>query len=162
MNPLASFRDEVRQFLSEKLTPDLKRAGRLEAGIYAERPVAEAWLAILNEQGWAVPGWPIQWGGTGWSAEQHAIWQQELTLASAPSVPPNGIKMVAPAIMHYATEEQKQYYLPRIRQGQDWWAQGYSEPGAGSDLASLKCTAVRDGDDYVINGSKIWTTHAHC
>ena len=161
MNPLTSFRDEVRQFLSEKLTPDLQRAGRLEAGIYAERPVAEAWLAILNEQGWAVPGWPIQWGGTGWSAEQHAIWQQELTLASAPSVPPNGIKMVAPAIMHYATEAQKQYYLPRIREGLDWWAQGYSEPGAGSDLASLKCAAVRDGDDYVINGSKIWTTHAH-
>ncbi len=161
MSELQPFRDEVRSFLSEKLTPDLQRAGRLEAGIYADRPIAEEWLAILNKQGWAVPGWPVEWGGTGWSAEQHAIWQQELTLASAPPIPPNGIKMVAPAIMFYATEEQKQYYLPRIREGVDWWAQGYSEPGAGSDLASLKCAAVRDGDEYVINGTKIWTTHAH-
>ena len=108
-----------------------------------------------------MPGWPVEWGGAGWSAEQHAIWQQELTLASAPSLPPNGSKMVAPAIMHYATEEQKQHYLPRIREGLDWWAQGYSEPGAGSDLSSLQCAAVRNGDEYVINGTKIWTTHAH-
>lgn len=161
MSDPATFREEVRTFLAENLTPDLQRAGRLEAGIYADRPIAEEWLAILNKQGWAVPGWPVEWGGTDWSAEQHAIWQQELTLASAPPIPPNGIKMVAPAIMHYATEEQKQYYLPRIRDGIDWWAQGYSEPGAGSDLASLKCAAVRDGDEYVINGTKIWTTHAH-
>ena len=161
MTDLQQFTEEVRAFLSEKLTPDLKRAGMLEAGIYADRTVAEAWLKILNEQCWAVPTWPVKWGGTGWSAEQHAIWQQELTLASAPALPPNGPKMVAPAIMHYATEEQKQYYLPRIREGEDWWAQGYSEPGAGSDLSSLQCAAVRDGDEYVINGSKIWTTHAH-
>ena len=161
MTDLQQFTEEVRVFLSEKLTPDLKRAGMLEAGIYADRTVAEAWLKILNEQCWAVPAWPVEWGGTGWSAEQHAIWQQELTLASAPALPPNGPKMVAPAIMHYATEEQKQYYLPRIREGDDWWAQGYSEPGAGSDLSSLQCAAVRDGDEYVINGTKIWTTHAH-
>ena len=161
MTYLQQFTEEVRVFLSEKLTPDLKRAGMLEAGIYADRTVAEAWLKILNEQCWAVPAWPVEWGGTGWSAEQHAIWQQELTLASAPALPPNGPRMVAPAIMHYATEEQKQYYLPRIREGEDWWAQGYSEPGAGSDLSSLQCAAVRDGDKYVINGTKIWTTHAH-
>lgn len=161
MSELNQFREEVRSFLSDKLTPELQRAGELEAGIYADRPVAEEWLRILNEQGWAVPGWPEEWGGTGWSAEQHAVWQQELTLASAPALPPNGPKMVAPAIMYYATEAQKNYYLPRIRDGKDWWAQGYSEPGAGSDLSSLKCAAVRDGDDYVINGTKIWTTHAH-
>ena len=161
MTNLQQFTKEVRSFLSEKLTPEFQRAGMLEAGIYADRPVAEAWLKILNEQGWAVPSWPVEWGGTGWSAEQHAIWQQELTLASAPALPPNGPKMVAPAIMHYATEEQKQYYLPRIREGVDWWAQGYSEPGAGSDLSSLQCAAVRDGEEYVINGTKIWTTHAH-
>ena len=162
MNELDHFRDEVQTFLAEHLTAELQRAGRLEAGIYAERPVAEAWLQILDQKGWAVPSWPTEWGGTDWSAEQHAIWQQELTLASAPSIPPNGIKMVAPAIMHYATDAQKSHYLPRIRQGIDWWAQGYSEPGAGSDLASLKCAAVRDGDDYILNGTKIWTTHAHC
>ena len=161
MTGLQQFTEEVRSFLSKKLTPELQRAGMLEAGIYADGPVAEAWLKILNEQGWAVPGWPVEWGGTGWSAEQHAIWQQELTLASAPALPPNGPKMVAPAIMHYATVEQKKYYLPRIREGVDWWAQGYSEPGAGSDLSSLQCAAVRDGDEYVINGTKIWTTHAH-
>ena len=161
MTDLRQFTEEVRSFLSEKLTPELQRAGMLEAGIYADRPVAEAWLKILNEQGWAVPSWPVEWGGTGWTAEQHAIWQQELTLASAPALPPNGPKMVAPAIMHYATEEQKLYYLPRIREGVDWWAQGYSEPGAGSDLSSLQCAAIRDGEEYVINGTKIWTTHAH-
>ena len=158
---LQQFTEQIRSFLNKKLTPELQRAGMLEAGIYADRPVAEAWLKILNEQGWAVPGWPVEWGGTNWSAEQHAIWQQELTLASAPALPPNGLKMVAPAIMHYATEEQKQYYLPRIREGIDWWAQGYSEPGAGSDLSSLQCVAVRDGDEYVVNGTKLWTTHAH-
>ncbi|MBT4160527.1 MAG: acyl-CoA dehydrogenase [Gammaproteobacteria bacterium] len=161
MSELALFSDEVRTFLDESLTPELQKAGKLEAGIYAEKPVAEEWLKILDGRGWAVPGWPEEWGGAGWSAEQHAIWQRELTLAAAPSVPPNGIKMVAPAIMYYATQEQKEYYLPRIRKGEDWWAQGYSEPGAGSDLSSLKCAAVRDGDDYVINGTKIWTTHAH-
>ena len=137
MSELEQFRDEVRTFLSEKLTPELQRAGRLEDGIYADLPIAEEWLAILNEQGWAVPDWPVEWGGTGWSAEQHAVWQQELTLASAPALPPNGTLMVAPAIMHYASEEQKNYYLPRMRNGQDWWAQGYSEPGAGSDLSPL-------------------------
>jgi alkylation response protein AidB-like acyl-CoA dehydrogenase len=161
MTDLQQFTEEVRSFLSEKLTPELQRAGMLEAGIYADRPVAETWLKILNEQGWAVPSWPLEWGGTGWSAKQHSIWQQELTLSSAPALPPNGPKMVAPAIMHYATEEQKQYYLPRIREGVDWWAQGYSEPGAGSDLSSLKCAAIKDGNEYVINGTKTWTTHAH-
>lgn len=162
MNELIQFTEEVRTFLSEKLTPQLRKAGRLEAGIYADKPVAQAWVKILDQQGWAVPSWPVEWGGTGWSPQQHAIWQRELTLAMAPSLPPNGPRMVAPAIMHYGSQEQKQYYLPRIRQGDDWWAQGYSEPGAGSDLASLQCSAQRQGDHYVINGTKIWTTHAHC
>lgn len=157
---LEQFTEEVRSFLSDKLTPQLRRAGQTEAGIYADKPVAEVWVKILDQQGWAVPSWPVVWGGTGWSAEQQAIWQRELTLAMAPSLPPNGPRMVAPAIMHYGTEEQKNYFLPRIRRGDDWWAQGYSEPGAGSDLASLSCSAVREGDHYRINGTKIWTTHA--
>lgn len=160
MDTIEQFTDEVRTFLKDNLNADLRRAGKVEAGIYADKPIAEEWLQILDKQGWAVPGWPKEWGGTDWTPEQHLIWQQELTLANAPAIPPNGIKMVAPAIMHYASDEQKNYYLPRIRSGLDWWAQGYSEPGAGSDLASLKCQAVREGDEYVINGTKIWTTHA--
>ncbi len=154
------FTDEVRNFLDEKLTPELKRAGELCAGIYADQPVALEWHRILNEQGWAVPGWPVEFGGTGWSLEQRAIFQHELTLASAPIVSPNSTRMVGPVVIAFGTEDQKAQYLPRIRSGDDWWAQGYSEPGAGSDLASLQCRADRDGDDYVINGSKIWTTHA--
>ena len=157
---LNAFQDEVRQFLADKLTPDLKRAGQLCAGIYADRPVAQEWLSILNEQGWAVPTWPVAYGGTGWSLAQHHIFQRELTLASAPPVTPNATRMVGPVVIAFGTEDQKKQILPRIKTGEDWWAQGYSEPGSGSDLASLQCQAVRDGDEYVINGTKIWTTHA--
>ncbi len=157
---LSAFNDEVRTFLDERLTPELKRAGKLCAGIYADRPVAQEWLAILNEQGWAVPTWPTEHGGTGWSLAQHHIFQRELLLASAPAVTPNATRMVGPVVIAFGTHEQKEQILPRIRTGEDWWAQGYSEPGAGSDLASLQCQAVRDGDHYVINGTKIWTTHA--
>ncbi len=158
---LAWFVDEVRTFLGERLTADLRRAGALCAGIYADQPIALEWHRILNEQGWAVPSWPEEYGGTGWSLEQHAIFQRELTLATAPPISPNSTRMVGPVVIEYGSAAQKSHYLPRIRTGEDWWAQGYSEPGAGSDLASLQCAAVRDGDDYVINGSKIWTTHAH-
>ncbi len=160
MTDLIAFEREVREFISGQLTPELKRAGELCAGIYADKPVALEWHRILDSQGWAVPEWPIEWGGTGWSMEQLAIFQRELTLASAPPISPNSTRMVGPVVMHYGSDEQKQRYLPRIKSGEDWWAQGYSEPGAGSDLASLKCKAERDGDEYVINGSKIWTTHA--
>ncbi|MGV8997945.1 MAG: acyl-CoA dehydrogenase family protein [Parvibaculaceae bacterium] len=160
MITLDQFTDEVRNFLDEKLTPELRRAGELCAGIYADQPVALEWHRILNEQGWAVPGWPVEFGGTGWTLEQRAVFQHELTLASAPIVSPNSTRMVGPVVIAFGTEEQKAQYLPRIRSGDDWWAQGYSEPEAGSDLASLQCRADRAGDDYVINGSKIWTTHA--
>jgi alkylation response protein AidB-like acyl-CoA dehydrogenase len=161
MNELELFTQEVRDFLAEHLTPELRRAGELCAGIYAEKPVGAAWQKILDqEKGWAVPAWPEAWGGTGWSLEQHEIFKREMTLANAPVLAPNAIGMVGPAILAYGTDEQKNYYLPRIRRGEDYWAQGYSEPGSGSDLASLQCKAERDGDDYVINGTKIWTTHA--
>jgi acyl-CoA dehydrogenase len=160
MAELALFTDEVRTFIDENLTPELKRAGELCAGIYADQPVALEWHKILNHQGWAVPSWPVAWGGTDWSLEQHAIFARELTLSMAPSISPNSTKMVGPVIIEFGSEEQKRHYLPRIRSGEDWWAQGYSEPGAGSDLASLSCAAVRDGDHYILNGSKIWTTHA--
>jgi alkylation response protein AidB-like acyl-CoA dehydrogenase len=160
MTDLALFTDEVRTFISENLTPELKRAGEFCAGIYADQPVALEWHKILNERGWAVPTWPLEFGGTNWGIEQHAIFARELTLSMAPPISPNSTKMVGPVVIEFGSDEQKRHYLPRIRSGADWWAQGYSEPGAGSDLASLKCSAEHDGDHYVINGSKIWTTHA--
>ena len=160
MADLKQFEEEVRDFLASNLTPELQRAGRLCAGIYADQPIALEWHQILNKKGWAVPAWPVEFGGTGWTMDQHAVWQRELILSSAPPITPNSTGMVGPVIIHFGTDEQKATYLPRIRTGEDWWAQGYSEPGAGSDLASLQCKAVREGDEYVINGSKIWTTHA--
>ncbi|MCR9278730.1 MAG: acyl-CoA dehydrogenase family protein [Pseudomonadaceae bacterium] len=160
MNDLDTFTEEVRDFLASALTPELQRAGALGAGIYADQPVALAWHKILNDKGWAVPAWPEEYGGTGWSIEQMTIFERELTLAQAPIISPNATRMVGPVIMAFGSSAQIDHYLPRIRSGEDWWAQGYSEPGAGSDLASLSCRAERDGDEYVINGTKIWTTHA--
>ncbi len=160
MTNLDDFTEEVRAFISSALTPELRRAGALGAGIYADQPVALAWHQILNDKGWAVPAWPVEHGGTGWSPAQFAIFERELTLAQAPIVSPNATRMVGPVIMAFGSAAQIDHYLPRIRSGEDWWAQGYSEPGAGSDLASLSCRAQREGDEYVINGSKIWTTHA--
>jgi alkylation response protein AidB-like acyl-CoA dehydrogenase len=155
------FRAEVRAFLDAKLTPDLREAGRLNAGIYCDRPIAQRWLSILNAQGWAVPRWPVEHGGTSWSEVQHAIFAAELIAAGAPPVTPNATGMLGPVLIESGTEAQKARYLPAIRSGEDWWAQGYSEPGAGSDLARLQCKAERQGDHYLVNGSKIWTTHAH-
>lgn len=161
MTDYAIFTEEVRDFISDHLTAELKRAGTLCAGIYADAPIAKQWHQILDrERGWAVPAWPEEWGGTGWSLEQQAIFKRELTLACAPVISPNSTGMVGPAIIAFGTDEQKNTYLPRIRSGDDWWTQGYSEPGSGSDLASLQCKAERDGDHYIINGTKIWTTHA--
>lgn len=157
----AAFRDEVRQFIAGALTPELREAGARCTGIYNDYPAANAWHRILAERGWSVPGWPVEHGGTGWSAIQHYIFDGEMALAQAPRVTPNAIRMVAPVLMAFGTDAQKERYLPAIRSGDDWWAQGYSEPGSGSDLASLSCRATREGDEYVINGSKIWTTHAH-
>ena len=157
---LEQFAEEVRTFLRTELTDELRREGERCAGIYADQPVAVKWLRILNEKGWAVPHWPVEYGGTGWSIAKQHVFARELAFASAPQISPNSTHMVGPVIIGFGTEEQKRALLPRIRSGEDWWAQGYSEPGAGSDLASLKCKAVRDGDHYVLNGTKIWTTHA--
>lgn len=156
-----AFRDEVRSFLDTELTPELRQAGRECSGIYAEYGPANAWHRILARRGWSVPAWPAEYGGTGWTPIQQYIFKCELSAADAPAISPNATHMVAPVIMAFGTPSQKDQYLPAIRSGDDWWAQGYSEPSAGSDLASLRCAAVRDGDSYVINGSKIWTTHAH-
>ena len=158
------FRAQVRQFLAAELTDDLRQAGRRASGVFADYPDGQRWFRILAARGWSVPHWPVEWGGCGWSARQHDIFASELAAAGAPTLAPQGTRMVAPVVLAFGTPEQQQRWLPRIRSGEDYWAQGYSEPGAGSDLASLQCRAKRQagpqGDEFVINGTKIWTTHA--
>ncbi len=154
------FRDQVRAFLDEKLTADLRQAGRLMTSVYAEHESSMAWQAILHERGWAAPAWPTQYGGCDWTLAQHYIFSRESTLAGAPALSPMGIRMVAHAIIAYGTPEQKDYFLPRILTGEVFFCQGYSEPEAGSDLAALSMSAIDDGDHLICTGSKIWTTHA--
>ncbi|MBN3459129.1 acyl-CoA dehydrogenase family protein [Mycolicibacterium mageritense] len=154
------FRDEVRAFLADKLTPELRQAGRLMTSVYADHDASMAWQRILHERGWAAPAWPVEYGGCDWSLTQHYIFSRESTLAGAPSLSPMGIRMVAHAIIKFGTPAQQDYFLPRILTGEVFFCQGYSEPEAGSDLAALSMAAVADGDDLVCTGSKIWTTHA--
>ena len=153
-----AFRRQVRAFLDANLPPDLRRKVcdhlRLGKDDYVR------WHRIVAAQGWAAPGWPVEHGGTGWNAVQRHIWEEECALAGAPPILPFGVNMVAPVIMAFGCDAQKAHYLPRILHCDDWWCQGYSEPGAGSDLAALKTTAIRDGDHYVVNGQKTWTTLA--
>lgn len=155
------FRNEVRAFLSANLTADLAAAGRLATSVFIEPEFTLPWQRILHARGWVAPHWPKQYGGTGWDEMQRYIFASECARAGAPGLAPMGLNMVGPCIIGYGTPEQKAYYLPRILSGEDYWCQGYSEPGSGSDLASLQLKADSDGDDYVLNGSKIWTTHAH-
>ncbi|CAM2841218.1 acyl-CoA dehydrogenase [Mycobacterium intermedium] len=154
------FQTEVREFLEQKLTPELRRAGRLMTSVYADHEASMAWQAILHERGWAAPAWPVEYGGCDWTLTQHYIFTRESTLAGAPSLSPMGIRMVAHAIIRYGTKAQKDFFLPRILTGEVFFCQGYSEPEAGSDLANLSMSAVSDGDHLVCTGSKIWTTHA--
>jgi alkylation response protein AidB-like acyl-CoA dehydrogenase len=154
-----AFRDEVRDFLARKLDPEL--AARVRNLAHLSREDYDGWHAVLNEQGWLAPHWPVEYGGTGWDVVRRFIFDDECNRAFAPRIVPFGLNMLAPVLIRYGTEAQKQYYLPRILDGSDFWCQGYSEPGAGSDLASLKCAAVRDGDHYVVNGQKTWTTLGH-
>jgi acyl-CoA dehydrogenase len=156
-----AFRDEVRVFLDAALTPELREAGRRATSVFMDKRYSLAWQKILHAKGWVAPSWPRQYGGTSWSDMQRYIFAAECARAGAPSLAPMGLRMVGPCIMRYGTEPQKAHFLPRILSGEDYWCQGYSEPGSGSDLASLQLKAVSDGDDYVLNGSKIWTTHAH-
>lgn len=155
------FRDEVRTFLRENLSPELIAGARTATSIFCDPAYSLPWQRILHAKGWAAPTWPKQFGGPGWSEMQRYIFAEECALAGAPNLAPMGLRMVGPCIMHHGTPEQRAYYLPRILSGEDYWCQGYSEPGAGSDLAALRTRAQSDGDDYIINGSKIWTTHAH-
>jgi alkylation response protein AidB-like acyl-CoA dehydrogenase len=151
-----SFREEVRAFFRDKLPPRL--AAQTRQGRRPRKADMEEWHAILNDRGWLANHWPEEWGGPGWSVIQRFIFDNESALAHAPRVVPFGVNMLGPVLIKYGSEEQKRHWLPRILDGSDWWCQGYSEPGAGSDLAGLKTTAVRNGDVYVVNGQKSWTT----
>ncbi len=160
MTDYEAFRSEVREFLAEALTPELVRAGKRTTSVFSDFHSAMAWQKILHAKGWVAPDWPEEYGGTGWDINERYIFQEECKLANAPGLVMMGLQMLGPMLMHYGTDEQKEQYLPRILSGEDLWCQGYSEPGAGSDLASLKTTARRDGDEYVVDGTKIWTSMA--
>jgi alkylation response protein AidB-like acyl-CoA dehydrogenase len=151
-----AFREEVRAFFAEHFTDDLRR--RLRSKDF--KPAIIEWQKKVFERGWIAPNWPVEYGGTGWSVTQKYIYASERSLAGIPDVIPFGLVMVANVIMQFGTDAQKERFLPRILASDDWWCQGYSEPGSGSDLASLKTKAELDGDHYVINGAKIWTTYA--
>ena len=154
-----AFREEVRAFLRDRLPADIAARGRQGKRFNKEDQVT--WMRLLNERGWLAASWPIEFGGTGWGAVEKHIFDEECYAFGAPWIVPFGVNMVAPVIIKFGTPEQKAHFLPRILSAEDWWCQGYSEPGAGSDLAAVKTRAVRDGDHYVVNGQKTWTTLAH-
>ncbi|MCC5888843.1 MAG: acyl-CoA dehydrogenase family protein [Gammaproteobacteria bacterium] len=156
----ARFRDEVRTFLDAALDDDLRRGADRCGSLFQDYATNIRWHRILHQQGWVAPSWPEQFGGPGWSVVQRYLFQAECAAAGAPALAPMGLGMCGPVLMGYGTAEQQAFYLPRILSGEDYWCQGYSEPGSGSDLASLGLRALRDGDHYVLNGTKIWTTHA--
>ena len=152
-----AFEEEVRDFLQNDFPAEYK--AKIDANIRLGKEELVNWQKILFRKGWAAPTWPPEYGGTGWSHTQRHIFATEMGLIGAPEPVPFGMKMVAPVIMAYGSEEQKQRFLPDILESKVWWCQGYSEPNAGSDLAALKTSAVRDGDEYVVNGAKTWNTY---
>jgi len=154
-----AFQKEVRQFLEDKYPARIRE--KATKGIRLEKDDWVEWQKILYQQGWAATNWPKEYGGTGWTPTQKYIWSTECAKAHAIEPQAFGLKMVAPVIYTYGNEEQKQRFLPDILASNVWWCQGYSEPNAGSDLASLRTTATRDGDDYIVNGTKTWTTYGH-
>jgi pimeloyl-CoA dehydrogenase large subunit len=153
-----SFREELRAFFQESLPEDIRR--KMVDGEHLDKASLQHWTRILNERGWAVPHWPVEHGGTGWDPMKQYIFLEELQKAPAPAPLPFGVNMVGPVIYTFGNEAQKKHFLPRIANLDDWWCQGFSEPGAGSDLAAVKTRAVREGDTYVVNGQKTWTTLA--
>ncbi|HEX3810102.1 MAG TPA: acyl-CoA dehydrogenase family protein [Rhizomicrobium sp.] len=152
-----AFRKEVRGFIADNLPKDLKGRARRDM---QTREDFIAWHKILYKKGWVAAAWPKEYGGTGWNITQRYIFNEECAAGETPMLLPFGLAMVGPVIYTYGNEEQKKKYLPRILSGEDWWCQGYSEPGAGSDLASVKTRAAREGDHYIVNGQKTWTTLA--
>ena len=155
-----AFRDEVRTLLKEELTAEIKQGNRNNTTSLGNNEAAMAWQAILHKRGWAGVAWPKEFGGPGWTSNQRYIFNSECEKAGAPKLIPLGLRMLAPVIFRYGTKQQQDHYLPKMLSAEHYWCQGYSEPGSGSDLASLKTRAEKDGDDYIVNGTKIWTTHA--
>ena len=153
-----AFQKEVRTFIAENYPENLRSVQ--DEGHDLSKQDFLSWHRILAKKGWIAPAWPVEYGGTGWTATERFIWSEELAAADCVGTMPFGLSMVGPVIYTFGTPEQKAKFLPGILSGDDWWCQGYSEPGAGSDLASLRTKAVRDGDDYVVNGQKTWTTMA--
>ncbi|OYU42078.1 MAG: pimeloyl-CoA dehydrogenase large subunit, partial [Burkholderiales bacterium PBB4] len=154
-----AFRDEVRGWLAANLPTDIR--DKVVNYQHLSKEDHLRWHKILAAKGWSVPHWPAEWGGTGWDITQRYIYDEEFGLAGAPALPAFGPNMCASVLLRFGTPEQKNRFLPRIRDGIDFWVQGYSEPGSGSDLASLKCRAERKGDHYHVTGQKIWTTLGH-
>ena len=154
-----AFRDEVRGWLKANLPSDIR--DKVVQYQHLAKEDLMRWHRILAAKGWSVPHWPVEWGGTGWDITQRYIFNEEFGLAGAPNIPNFGPHMCASVLMKFGTEEQKKRFLPNIRDGVDFWVQGYSEPGSGSDLASLKTRAESQGDHYLVNGQKIWTTLGH-
>jgi alkylation response protein AidB-like acyl-CoA dehydrogenase len=153
-----AFREEARRFIAENYPKELR--GKQDEGEELSKEDFLSWHRVLAKKGWIAPAWPKEYGGPGWTTTQRFIWSEELARADTIPILPFGINMVGPVIYTFGTPEQKARFLPRILSGEDWWCQGYSEPGAGSDLASLRTRAVRDGDHYIVNGQKTWTTMA--
>jgi alkylation response protein AidB-like acyl-CoA dehydrogenase len=156
-----AFRQEVRAFLDTHLPEHLRAGMRATPSVFVEPDIGGEWQRVLHEKGWLAYNWPQDCGGTGWTPVQRYIFEKECALADAPGLPVLGLKLLGPVICRFGSEAQKREILPRILSGEDYWCQGFSEPGSGSDLASLKTRAERRGDHYVINGRKLWTTHAH-
>jgi alkylation response protein AidB-like acyl-CoA dehydrogenase len=151
-----AFRCEVRAFLDEKLPRRI--SNKVRSGQRITKSDVDEWHSVLNQRGWFAHHWPVEYGGSGWSVAQSYIFDVEAAQAHAPRIVPFGVSMLGPVLIKYGSDAQRRYWLPRILDGRDWWCQGYSEPSAGSDLASLKTSAVRDGDYYIVNGQKTWTT----
>ena len=156
-----AFREEIRAFLATHLPERLREGARCTPTVFAEPDIGREWQRILYDKGWLAYNWPAEFGGTGWSPVQRYLFEKECALADAPGLPVLGLKLLGPVVYTFGTPAQRNLYLPKILTGEHYWCQGFSEPGAGSDLASLRTRAVREGDRYVVNGSKIWTTHAH-
>jgi alkylation response protein AidB-like acyl-CoA dehydrogenase len=150
------FRAEVRAFFDAELPDDIQR--KLELGRRISKDDMVRWQKIMNAKGWGAPGWPKKFGGTGWNVVRQHIFEEERAAANAPVQNAFAMKMLAPVMQAFGNAAQQEYFLPRILSGEDWWCQGYSEPGSGSDLASLRTSAVRQGDHYIVNGQKTWNT----
>ncbi|MEL6826458.1 MAG: acyl-CoA dehydrogenase family protein [Pseudomonadota bacterium] len=154
------FRAEVRTFLNAHLTDAMRAAGRLQTYAFPHMEQALEWQRVRHAHGWGAPAWPEEYGGTGWDSKQKEIFREESLLANAPGEHQQSLNMCGPCLIGYGSKAQKDFYLPRILSAEHVWCQGYSEPGSGSDLASLRTAAIKDGEDYIVTGAKIWTSNA--